>query len=50
MKLFPAARRRFPKMVAAAGFLAVAFPAVLAAAGGLPPAAGRQPPARRVPG
>ena len=40
MKLFPAARRRFPKMVAAAGFLAVAFPAVLAAAGGLPPAAG----------
>jgi beta-glucosidase len=40
MKLFPAARRRLPRMAAAAGFLAVAFPAVLAAAGGLSPAAG----------
>src|SRR5580693_9278378 len=39
MKLFPAGRRRFPRMAAAAVFLAVAFPAVLAAAGGLPPAA-----------
>ena len=40
MKLFPAARRRLPRMAAAAGFLAVALPAVLAAAGGLSPAAG----------
>jgi beta-glucosidase len=40
MKLFPAARRRLPRMAAAAGFLAVAFPAVLAAAGGLSPTAG----------
>jgi Fibronectin type III-like domain len=40
MKLFPAVRRRLPRMAAAAGFVAVAFPAILAAAGGLPPAAG----------
>jgi beta-glucosidase len=40
MKLFPAARRRLPRMAAAAGFLAVAFPAVLAAACGLSSAPG----------
>jgi beta-glucosidase len=34
MKLFPAARRRFPRMVVAAGFLAVTLPAVLVATGG----------------
>jgi beta-glucosidase len=39
MTLFPAARRRFPRMAAAAGFLAVALPAVLAATGGLSSAA-----------
>jgi beta-glucosidase len=38
MKLFPAARR-FPRMAAAAGLLAVTLPAVLVAAGGLSSAA-----------
>src|SRR5208282_470624 len=41
MKLFPAARRRFPRMAAAAGLLAVLLPAAAAAAGSLPPAAGQ---------
>jgi hypothetical protein len=39
MKLFPLARRRFPRIAAAAGLLAVTLPAVLVAAGELSSAA-----------